>query len=190
MGPIAFDCPHGSMHINENCYVELIADNKPVSPGEKGEVVLTHLHNFAMPFIRYKITDLATESTKICSCGRGLPVMQGIDGRANDLVVTSEGGFVTDAFFEFLLQDIPQVARFQIYQPNLENLQVTLELREQLDRSSLDSLHKKLMEPFNSQIKIEICIVDEIKHAASGKFRVVISDVQNNLLNNSNTTDF
>jgi phenylacetate-CoA ligase len=59
LGTIGFQCPHGGMHVCETRYLEVIANGKPAAPGELGEVVLTSLHQYGMPFIRYKIGDMA-----------------------------------------------------------------------------------------------------------------------------------
>lgn len=85
-GPIAQECAHGSMHMSfENQIVEILDnDNNPCVPGEVGNIVVTELHNKAMPLIRYKIGDLAAVlpiSNKLCDCGSSLPVMSEPKGR-------------------------------------------------------------------------------------------------------------
>ena len=77
-GYIALQCPdnEGNYHIQaENLYVEVVDDEgRPCQPGEIGRVLLTTLHNFAMPLIRYEIGDYA-QVGEPCACGRGLPVL-------------------------------------------------------------------------------------------------------------------
>ena len=50
-------------------------DGKPAEPGEVGEVVVTDLNNNCLPFIRYRIGDLAVamDPERECTCGRGAP---------------------------------------------------------------------------------------------------------------------
>jgi phenylacetate-CoA ligase len=50
---IAYQCPEGKLHVCEDRYLELVANGKVVGPGQMGEVVITSLNQYAMPFIRY-----------------------------------------------------------------------------------------------------------------------------------------
>ena len=84
LGYLALQCPlHEHYHVqSEGALVELLDDDgRPVVPGASGRVVVTSLHNFAMPFIRYDTGDFATAGAP-CDCGRSLPVLAQIDGRA------------------------------------------------------------------------------------------------------------
>ena len=78
---------HNGLHLMmENIFLEVV-DKKgiPLVEGE-GDLVLTHLHNRAMPFIRYKIGDRARISGRSCSCGRSLPLIEEIIGRSFDVI--------------------------------------------------------------------------------------------------------
>lgn len=77
IGPLAFQCPEaGSYHVQaENVYLEVLRrDGTPCAPGELGHVVVTPLHNFAMPLLRCELGDIAALGGG-CDCGRGLPVI-------------------------------------------------------------------------------------------------------------------
>ena len=59
-GYLALQCPEaGRLHVqSEMVRVEVLgAGNAPCAPGETGRVVVTSLHNYAMPLIRYEIGD-------------------------------------------------------------------------------------------------------------------------------------
>ena len=58
---IAYECEaHRGHHVvGESYMVEVLWDGRAGRPGELGEVVVTDLNNFCMPFIRYRIGDLA-----------------------------------------------------------------------------------------------------------------------------------
>ncbi len=83
-GFIAHQCPSGSLHVSaEDIVVELVgADGCPVAPGEGGEVVVTHMATDDFPFIRYRTGDVAVASGARCPCGRGLPVLDEVQGRS------------------------------------------------------------------------------------------------------------
>ena len=78
---------HSGMHLNiEHLFVEFLDDKGgDVPAGRSGNIVVTDLMNYAMPFIRYQVEDMAVPSTKRCACGRGLPLMEKVTGRYSRL---------------------------------------------------------------------------------------------------------
>ena len=81
-GYIALQCPQAEHYHcqSESVLVEVLDDEgRPCTPGQVGKVVLTALHNFAMPLIRYENQDYA-EVGPPCACGRGLPVKRADNG--------------------------------------------------------------------------------------------------------------
>lgn len=93
VGVIALQCPDsGLLHVQaEHLLVEVLDEQgQPCREGEIGQVVVTDLHNFAMPLIRYALCDWA-EVGPPCSCGRGLPTLRRVMGRTRNLAVSPEG---------------------------------------------------------------------------------------------------
>jgi phenylacetate-CoA ligase len=91
---IAAECEHGRLHeFSDNVVLELLdAEGRPVPDGAPGEVVVTGLGNFVQPFIRYRLGDVAVRSrAQCCPCGRALPVLERIEGRADDVFVHPDG---------------------------------------------------------------------------------------------------
>jgi phenylacetate-CoA ligase len=91
---IAFQCATGSgYHIASDCAViEIVHDGKPVPPGEQGEIVVTVLANRTTPFIRYNLRDIGRLLPQPCQCGLPFPLLIGLQGRADDLIVLEGGG--------------------------------------------------------------------------------------------------
>ncbi|MBT7506368.1 MAG: phenylacetate--CoA ligase family protein, partial [Rhodospirillales bacterium] len=94
VGYMALQCPvHDHYHVqSEGVYLEILGnDDQPCKPGDTGRVVVTTLQNYAMPLIRYQVGDYA-EVGELCDCGRGMPVLNRIMGREQDILVlpTSE----------------------------------------------------------------------------------------------------
>ena len=76
VGPIAAQCPAGSMHLlSDNVHIEICRDGEPVPDGEFGDIVATSLSNRAMPLVRCRIGDSGALSPDPCSCGRPYPVL-------------------------------------------------------------------------------------------------------------------
>lgn len=86
LGIIAWQCPEaGTLHIaDDSVIVEVLKDGYPVKPGETGEVVVTRLHAFAMPFIRYRLGDLVTQGDRSCPCGAPFSTVLTVQGRMLD----------------------------------------------------------------------------------------------------------
>jgi phenylacetate-coenzyme A ligase PaaK-like adenylate-forming protein len=76
----------------EVVFLEVVDDSgAPAPPGSAGQVLLTTLRNRVMPLLRYRIGDLASMAETPCGCGRSLPVVAAIHGRANDLLRAADG---------------------------------------------------------------------------------------------------
>ena len=117
---IAYECDaHAGHHVvSEGFIVEILREGVPVKPGEIGEVVVTDLNNYCMPFIRYRIGDLAEAmSDESCTCGRGAPRIGAIQGRVQSIIQGSDGQYVPGTFFAHYLKELDYaIKRFQVVQ--------------------------------------------------------------------------
>jgi len=87
VGYVALQCPdHDTYHVqSERLLVEVLDDHdRPCDAGEVGRVVVTDLHNFASPLIRYELGD-HVEVAERCPCGRGLPTLRRILGHGKGI---------------------------------------------------------------------------------------------------------
>jgi phenylacetate-CoA ligase len=107
----------------ENLAVEIIVREedgrvRTAKPGELGEVVVTDLHNYGAPFIRYVNGDLAVAMPEEqCACGRALNRLEAVEGRSNDTLRDGEGRPVAGMFFIVLFSTLAdKVRRFQVVQ--------------------------------------------------------------------------
>jgi phenylacetate-CoA ligase len=118
---IAYECEAHTGHhvVGEGYIVEILRGGEPAKPGEVGEVVVTDLNNYCLPFIRYRIGDLATamDPEFECPCGRGLPLVGAIEGRVQSIIVGEDGHYVPGTFFAHLLKEYDHAIRlFQVEQ--------------------------------------------------------------------------
>ncbi len=85
---LASRCPAGAdtYHVCDDAHrIEVLRpDNTPAAPGESGEVVATSLFSYAMPFIRYRIGDLAVRGPDRCPCGAPFSTLLSVQGRTID----------------------------------------------------------------------------------------------------------
>jgi phenylacetate-CoA ligase len=175
---IAQECEeHTGLHINaEDRIVEFVRSGELVSPGEAGEIVITDLENYAMPFIRYNIKDVGRPMSDLCSCGRGLPLIKEIDGRSSDLLVTPKGDLLTsDILAQFIIfRDQRWTQQFQIIQCSGKELLIKIVKDSEFAAENLELILGKIREQLGS-VKVKTDFVESISIPSSGKHRFVLS---------------
>lgn len=177
---IASECSyHTGMHINaENLYLEFVKDGRHVNSGEIGEVVITDLLNYGMPFIRYKIGDMGSPIDKACPCGRGLPLMDMVSGRVTDFIITPDGKMVSGvAIATYVITNISGIKQIQFIQNIKESLKIKLAKNKDFNEDTMRSLYKNIVKFIGDKIKIEVEFVNDIPLEKSGKYRFSISTV-------------
>ena len=168
------ECEHGRYHVApEYGIVEIVdADGAGVPVGEMGELCLTGLINPAMPLIRYLIGDVGRLSDISCACGRHAPVVESIEGRIDDVIITPSGRHVgrLDPAFKGVTgireSQILQTARDQVV------VRIVSDDRSQVNGAGLVS---NLSERIGTDVRISIEFVESIDKEPNGKFRSVKS---------------
>jgi len=176
---IAFECQeHSGLHIAADLHlVELIhSSGRPARDGELGEIVVTDLSNMYMPFIRYRTGDLAVASGRSCDCGRGLPLLERVEGRSFDIIRTPEGKMVGGFFWTRLSRSVPGIRRFQIEQKALNWIDFRIVAGPGWKKENIEILRNKIKDNCGSNMHINFLLVDEIPLTPSGKSKFVISD--------------
>ena len=176
-GAIAFQCPlHEHYHVqSENLLVEVLQpDGRECQPGETGEVVLTTLHNFAMPLIRYRIGDYA-EVGEACACGRGLPVLKRIHGRQRNMLTLPDGSQHWPSFPAAIWKSIAPVEQFQLVQRSLEEIEVNYVMSRDLDQRETAQITAALQDRLGFPFLIRLQRLPLIKRSAAHKFEDFIS---------------
>jgi len=169
---IACECEeHRGLHVN--------ADSVLVEPSEHGQSALvTDLSNRAMPLIRYRIGDVAEGSARVCRCGRGLPMLERVEGREADYVLTPGGRLVSGiSLTENFALLIDGAAQVQIVQEAIDRLLIRLVPDERFTDTSYRQIDELVEETFGGTVRHEVELVDAIPQEASGKFRFCISKV-------------
>lgn len=180
VGNIACECPeHNGLHImTRNCYVEILQDDQPVPVGEEGEFVLTNLTNYAMPIIRYKIEDWGRQTNRQCGCGRGLPLLEVVEGRKIDLFKTRDGRTVYGAFAKDLMPTFPSVKQFQVIQKTLDLVIFRIVSEGPLDQERLKNVEQVTKAALGDQVTVEFEFVDSLPRTPTGKHRYLVSEVE------------
>lgn len=175
---MANQCGQGqTYHVNaEGLIMEIVEEDGNKCPnGTPGQVVLTDLNRYSMPFIRYNIADVASLSDEVCECGRGLPVLSSLVGRLIDIGVTPSGKSIIVNFFSMMFRHlIPHVNGFQIVQEEPGLLVLNIVPGEDFEGVRSQILDKT-QAYVGSDVEVRIVLVDRIPTTAAGKKRLFIS---------------
>jgi phenylacetate-CoA ligase len=179
VGFVAHQCPSGSLHLSaEHIVVELVDEaGRPVSPGERGEIVTTHLATDDFPFVRYRTGDMAVMGTAPCACGRGLPVLAEVLGRNTDFIRTRSGNAMHALALIYEVRDKPGVQAFKFVQEADFSLDLQLVAGPQLTPEVEESIRAGILRRMGDGGALTIRRVAEIPPERSGKYRYVVSKV-------------
>jgi phenylacetate-CoA ligase len=170
---VAYECHmHEGYHMAIDCVImEFIKDGKQVKPGEEGEIVFTVLDNYAFPFIRYNIHDLASYKDTPCSCGRTFPLMGIVTGRTNVYAVKPNGDPVSSTtLIRHFRNSGKYIHEFQLIQ-ELNDLFSVLIVPSNYYSGEIVTKIAECLQQDLAGATIRIHLVDEIKREESGKFQ-------------------
>ncbi len=181
-GYLALQCPDNEhYHVqSEGVLVEIVGpDGAPVSPGEIGRVVVTPLHNFAMPLIRYEIGDHA-EPGEACPCGRGLPVLRRILGREQNMLRLPDGRRIWPLLSSSDLAGmlgIAPIRQYQFVQKSLATIELRLVSGRALTNPEEAALGNFVRDCFCHPFEVDIVRLDEIPRGATDKYQDFVSEI-------------
>lgn len=178
VGYVALECAHGRLHVqSETVVVEVLRDDGTACQvGEEGKVVLTPLHNLAMPLLRYDIGDRAVLGPP-CPCGRTLPVLERVLGRVHQTFRTRDGDRIWLTIGVHQLRDLAPVVQHQLVQTALDVLELRLvgsrPATADEDAALVAFVTPKL--PAGTQVRVRW--VAELPRTRSGKFLDFVSEL-------------
>jgi phenylacetate-CoA ligase len=178
---MACECEaHRGLHVNmENLIVEVLVREstgvRPAEPGEVGEVAVTDLNNFGMPFVRYLNGDLACmEPESQCSCGRAMPRIRSVEGRVTETLHDAAGNAVNGLFFNVLFSVLAdEVAHFQVRQRLDRSIDLKIVPTAKFNDELRAQIQKKCSRVFGD-LPMRTDLVEHIAPAPSGKLEVVV----------------
>lgn len=178
VGIIALQCPvSGLYHVqSESLLVEVLNDDgQHCKTGETGRIVITDLHNFATPIIRYEIRDYA-EVGPACPCGRGLQTLSRIMGRRRNMLVLPNGERHWPLVGAYQFREIADIRQYQLVQHALDDIEVRLVVTQPLtgdQEARLTAIiHNALGHPFPLRFTYSS---KELPKTRGGKFEEFIS---------------
>ena len=178
-GLIARECPHGGLHITaEEVVGECVDEAGHSRPSRiEGDILVTNLSGPEFPFIRYRTGDRGIMSSHRCACGRGLPLLESVSGRANDGLIARDGSWVHGSAINHVLREIPGLLSYQVVQDSATEVTILLCLEQPLGEEGAIRLVHHTKRLLGSEVIVSVQCVAEIPPEANGKFRHIICRV-------------
>lgn len=178
-GGQAFECQtHQGFHISvEKVILEIVDENgQRLPPGKPGRIIVTDLHNYAMPFFRYEVGDMGRLSDKPCVCGRSLPILDSLEGRTTDIIKLSNGISLAGPSITLMFKDC-HIKQYQLIQEDLDQLLVKVVKDENYSEWDTNHFMGILRNHVGKEIKIKLEFCDEIPVGTNSKYRFILSKI-------------
>lgn len=172
VGYIALQCPEQEhYHVQSEAVLVEVLDERGLAcqTGGIGRVVVTPLHNFATPLLRYAVGDFA-EVGGPCACRRGLPVLTRILGRTRNMLTLPTGQLIWPELEGATLAEVAPIAQFQVVQKSLTELELRLVPARTLTAAEEDGLRRMLHHRLRHDFDIAISYHQSIPRSRSGKY--------------------
>ena len=171
-GPIGFECSkhEGYFHVAHSNVVVERDDQQTVSVNGAplGRLLVTHLHSYATPIVRYDIGDFGTLEQQ-CKCGHDGPTISNIFGRAKDFVRHPSGRLLPFRASTGALLDALSFTEFRVRQDSLDTITVELGGRETITAEEEMRLKSYLIQATDPAFKIAIKLTNAIDWSGNPK---------------------
>jgi len=170
---------HEGHHLNDEYSIaEIIKPNgESAEAGEMGRLVATGLHNLGMPLIRYATSDVSLLKKVQCSCGRTLPLLDDVTTKAEDIITTMDGRYISASALTHPFKPLRGVDESQIIQEDKDRIRIKIVKGKSYKEHDTAKLLNEMKKRIGSDMQIQVEFVDKIPRGPNGKFRWVISKV-------------
>ena len=170
---VAQECSfHDGLHYDMARFIIECVDSKgrPVKDGHEGDILITNLDNYAMPFIRYKIGDRGTMSIEKCPCGISFHRIKSIKGRAVEQIRMRDGSILDFPYLATLFErETKDIREFQLIYRKNKKLTAIVCLRNEKDKKTLSTIRKSLKDYVKGNVRIEVIEAKKIPLGRTGK---------------------
>ena len=181
VGYMASPCPSGhGLHVHsENFLAEVLdADNNPCLPGQTGRLVLTTLHNFLAPFLRYEILDDVTLAPGACPCGRGLPLWTQVAGRRHPFLHLPNGRRKSSIGITLGIRQVGACHQFQIIQRAADHVVLRVVPDKTWQADHAERMRQVVRSEFESEIRVDVEERPFLDRPAGGKLKIVLIEME------------
>jgi phenylacetate-CoA ligase len=178
VGPIAWECPvhRGVLHLNSDTQITEIVDEdgRRLPSGRSGQVVVTQLLCTAQPLLRYRIGDISSLRTEPCECGRGLGLMEPVQGRSYHVIRSPDGRVINTITVSSILSTAAEIRRYQVHQTAPRRLRVLIVPAAAWNQASEAAVRARFTERLGDTFDYDIELVDDLPLTAGGKFQTIV----------------
>jgi phenylacetate-CoA ligase len=176
-GGQALECEnHQGLHVSMEKVILEVLDNdgRKITSEKPGHIIVTDLHNYAMPFIRYAVGDIGTPADNMCPCGRGLPILKAIEGRTSDIIRLYNGTILAGPALTLVFKD-RNVRQFQLIQVAEDELLVKIVKGAGYTEQDSQYIVNVLRHHAGKDVKVELEFCNLIQPEKNNKYRFIIS---------------
>ena len=171
--PFIIECKCGKLHVGiDTGLIEFLED---------GRMLMTCFESHGTPLIRYDIGDRAYLSkNQECKCGLDMPIVERIEGRTTDYVISPIYGKMTSVYLSLVSEDFNNCMKaMQFVQNDVNSLDVYIEVDDAYEPSMNSIIIDKLHYSMGNTVEIRVHPVKEIPKDKSGKFKFVVNNIIN-----------
>jgi phenylacetate-CoA ligase len=176
-GAVARECKaRAGLHIAcERMLLEIVPSDAAADGQDAGEILVTDLDSFGMPFIRYAIEDVGSITWEKCSCGLRLPRLVETIGRTFDVVRAPNGNVLGGTFWTILLKQKKGIERFQVIQEEPDKVTIAITPTAEFSDETRRYIVEKIHEACGSEMRVRFELKPDLESTPAGKHRFVIS---------------
>ena len=181
-GPIASEChAHQGLHVNaDQLIVECLDGDQTTGTCGPGEIVITSLYSFTMPFIRYRIGDRGFIQEKPCPCGNSFPLLTALQGQRNYTVALPDGRLLSiGALVNTALRPFSTLHKFRLIQESIDQFVLETVFLEQPTAEIISRIRSRICDSLGSGVRLDIAVVDSIDEEGVRKFGNFVSRLSN-----------
>jgi phenylacetate-CoA ligase len=142
---------------------------------EPGELLITHLYNYAMPLIRYQVDDQAVLEPGPCGCGRTTPRLARVVGRKMPPFINPAGAAVEPYFLISRVRAMDNVVEFQLIQHDRYHLQLLVVAGQGCTHDQFAEARDVIARYMGAECELRIDFVDSLPRPDSGKLQMLVS---------------
>lgn len=150
-------------------------DSKDVEQGGQGQILISNLTNRGTVLLNYRLGDIVTVSHRSCPCGRTLPLIESIEGRADDLIVLPSGDPMHGLALLGRLNQVPGVAGVQLVQETTTRFTINTVVAPGADKRGVETALVKATHASVGRVSIVLNWVDDLPRGPGGKVKAVVS---------------
>jgi phenylacetate-CoA ligase len=175
---IAAECAHcGKMHCNDDhLLLETVDEKNQLVKNEPGDLLITDLHNYGFPLIRYRNGDRVTLSEENKSCHLPFSVITEIHGRQLEHIVTPDGNVIPGEFFPHLLKDVSGLIKFQVIQKTANSIELHFVRGNNFDQSRWEWSLEQIRHQVGESMQLQSMLRQDIPLTVSGKHLVCVNE--------------